>query len=401
MRSSKRLQRASPSTSTSIANTPAAKGQRIGHKQNSNNTILENYNTPGHPTAFAGLQKIYKYYKGQFTHNEIKHQLTGSGIYTTHKETHKGLRNPYYLVRRRQQFQIDLIDVRDLKTKNDNVTFLLACIDGFTKRAWVIPLKNKSAVTVLDGFKSIMKEIRVPPETLISDQGTEIKNQLFRDYLARIGTKQWFPQNETHAALVERFNKTIQSLIYKYITSTEATKHSGRYIDVLQKLVDSYNQSYHTLIKMSPDNADLPENHDNVYIAHNARYIKINKKGKSVKIQYKVGDMVLIKNNKSKFTRAYDQLFLNETYSIHSINTHMPVVTYKLSDMDGEVLEGTFYNNELSRTKYKKDGLFLVESILDKRVRTLKGGKKVEESLVKFKGWSNKFNTWSRDVRQI
>jgi len=39
---------------------------------------------------------------------------------------------------------------------------------------------------------------------------------------------------------------------------------SSKYIDVLQRLLDEYNNKYHSSIKMTPSEASQPENRDQV-----------------------------------------------------------------------------------------------------------------------------------------
>ena len=52
----------------------------------------------------------------------------------------------------------DLIEIKSLPSKNENVKYLLCVIDIFTKYAWVKPLKDKKSKTVLNVFIKIVNE---------------------------------------------------------------------------------------------------------------------------------------------------------------------------------------------------------------------------------------------------
>jgi len=69
------------------------------------------------------------------------------------------------------QFQADLVDMSAPLKENDNITFLLTCIDVFSKYAWARPLKNKTGKEVTKAFESIYKENHVT-QKLQTDKGT-------------------------------------------------------------------------------------------------------------------------------------------------------------------------------------------------------------------------------------
>ena len=56
----------------------------------------------------------------------------------------------------------DLIEKSSLSKYNNNYKFIITVIDIFTKFAWAIPLKNKSGLSITNGFKTILSEGRKP-----------------------------------------------------------------------------------------------------------------------------------------------------------------------------------------------------------------------------------------------
>lgn len=143
------------------------------------NDIKTNYNLPGHPIAYSGIDNIFRYYKGKIDKEKIKNILSSIDNYTLHKQYRSGQRNNAYSHFLRQRFEIDLVDISNLAEYNDGVTFLLVAIDTFSRYAFVRLLTNKKAETVLTAFKSILQEAKKYPITVSMDRGTEFSNKLF------------------------------------------------------------------------------------------------------------------------------------------------------------------------------------------------------------------------------
>ena len=121
----------------------------------------------------------------------------------------------------------------------------------YSKYAWVIPVKNKTAVSVLQAFKIILSKGRTP-KNIQSDKGTEFENHLFQNFLKKNNIHFYTSKNyDIKAAVVERFNRTLKTKMYKYFTM----KKTKKYIDILNKLVSSYNNTCHRSIGMTPTEA--------------------------------------------------------------------------------------------------------------------------------------------------
>ena len=100
-----------------------------------------------------------------------------------------------------------------MASANDNYRYLLTAIDIFSRYAFVVPLKNKTASVFLNGFKAIIKKAKRPPQKILADRGTEIKNKLFKDYCRRNNVTLLHSDNFVHAPFVERFNQSLKSLM--------------------------------------------------------------------------------------------------------------------------------------------------------------------------------------------
>ena len=200
--------------------------------------FLKTYTLPGSPFAFSSPYRVFKHFNGTVPINKIKKWLQGTDSYTLHRQPKAPKpRNLTYVYYKRYQFQIDLIEIGKMASANDNYHYLLTAIDIFSRYAFVVPLKNKTASVFLNGFKAIIKKAKRPPRKILADRGTEIKNKLFKDYCHHNNVTLLHSDNFVHAPFVERFNQSLKSLMFKYMTS----KNTDRFIDVLQSLVKTYN----------------------------------------------------------------------------------------------------------------------------------------------------------------
>lgn len=346
----------------------------------------KHYTTPGNKIAFSGLNQIYEYYDRKIPISVIENKLENINSYGLHKETRKrSTVNPFFIYRRRIMFMIDLVDVQTMKNENDDVKYLLTCIDCFSRYAWVRTCKNKSANVVFTQFKSIIESLQTKPAKVHSDKGSEIKNKTFNKYCNDNNIKQIYSENIQKSAFVERFNRTLESLIYKYLTYN----NTKRYVDVLQLLVTSYNNRWHRSIMTSPNLADDKNNHDKVFQHLRFKHFKLITQFKKTVPKYKVGDNIRIKKDDIKFRRGYAQQFSEEIFIIKIVNTRMPIVTYKIEDLNGEEVTGSFYENEVSKVSKKDNREFQINEILKS-----KGKGKKKEVYVSWRGYGKEFNSW-------
>lgn len=352
-----------------------------GIERPSRERVILLYNTPGHPTAYAGIHQLYQFYRGLYSRDEIRDILAQNEGYTLHREFRAGPRNITYKHFKRYQFQMDLVDVQQLASKNNNFRYLLNCIDIFTRYAFVRPVKDKKASNVLEAFKDILLEAQKPPLIVVMDKGTEFNNRFFKQFCQSKGIKLINPQASIHAAFIERFNRTLQLLMYKYMTENE----TERYIDVLQDLVKTYNKRKHRMIKMTPEEAEMNTDESNLQLNRIQQDQILKMKPK--KPNLKVGTYVRIAKQKGKFARSYDEQTMQEIFKIKSVDTSKIIPMYSLTDYDGkEDIIGGFYEFELTPVK---TATFRIEKVL--KEKTIGGKKKL---FVKWKGFSEKHNSW-------
>ena len=138
---------------------------------------------------------------------------------------------------------------------NKGYRYLLMVIDVFSKFGWIVPLKDKTGKTVANAFKKIFKEKRIP-KFLWTDKGKEFYNKNTKSLLDQHNIKLYSTENEEKSSVVERWNRTIKNKMWKQFTKQSSTQ----YLDMLPEVVDEYNNSYHSSVKMTPVQASEKEN---------------------------------------------------------------------------------------------------------------------------------------------
>lgn len=107
----------------------------------------------------------------------------------------------------------------------------MCCVDLFSRKAFVTPIKSKSGTSV--GMREVLNIQK--PILIQSDKGTEFINHTFQELLKEKGIRHTAVEVGDHRrqGIVERFNKTIESIIIKY----HETRNTNRSIDILSFLI--------------------------------------------------------------------------------------------------------------------------------------------------------------------
>ena len=143
---------------------------------------------------------------------------------------------------------VDLADMQSLSRKNKGIKYLLCAIDLYSKYAFVIPLKNKKGISIVDAFNKIIKQSNKKPNKIWVDQGGEFYNNVFEKWLSDNDINMYSTYNEGKSVVGERFIRTLKNKLYKHMTATG----KNVYYDVLDDVVNKYNNTKHSTIKMKP-----------------------------------------------------------------------------------------------------------------------------------------------------
>ena len=264
-------------------------------------------------------------------------------------------------------WQADLVEMIPYSKKNRGNKYILCVIDCFTKFAWAIPLKTKTAKEVSRAMSSLL--INRSPQLLQLDNGKEFYNKTFDALMKKYNIKKYSTYSTTKACIVERFNRTLKEKMFREFTA----QGNHNWLSILPSIMNEYNNSKHRTIDMTPTEAD--KNPTTVKIKHdNNIYVRKNK--------FNIGDSVRISTHKGVFTKGYLPNWSTEIFTVDKVNKTLPI-TYMLKDYTGNPIAGCFYSEELNKSLFPND--FLVEKV----IRT-----KGQKVYVKWLGFDNSHNCW-------
>ena len=247
---------------------------------------------------------------------------------------------------------VDLADMQSLSKRNKGIKYLLCAIDLFSKYAFVVPLKDKKGISIVNAFNKIIKQSngcakgtsvqQVKPNKTGVDQGSQFYNRVFKKWLSDNDIIMYSTFNEGKSVVAERFIRTLKNKLYKHMTATG----KNVYYDVLDDVVNGYNNTKHNTIKMKPKYVKNDTGKSSA-IACNKR-VDIDEHNKK-SARYNVGDRVRISKFKNIFAKGYTPNWSTEIFIVNKINDTVPY-TYNLKDLNDEEIISSFYDRELQKT---------------------------------------------------
>ncbi len=273
----------------------------------------------------------------------------------------------------------DLLDLVKYSRSNNGMRYILVCVDLFSRFLWMRALKNKTGEETKKAFMDIFNSGYRPTKALYTDKGAEFLNKGITSLLKQYNLKIYHTYGEMKSSLSERAIRTIKLWIYKIFTATNKTK----WLPYLKEVENKYNETKQRKLSMSPLEARKPINNNTVFLG-NLKRKKITKRGNPYR--FRIGDHVRISRVKGVFSKSYRPQWSSELFEVSKIIDSEPQ-TYQLTDMNNEIIAGSFYSQEIkigsTNTYYYK--------ILKKR-----NTNGVAEVYVKWKGFDESHNKWMR-----
>lgn len=269
---------------------------------------------------YPSLEKfkiILKNHNVPYTNKEVNEFIENQVSFQLHKTTNNKRQNLKFIVAREpfEMLQIDLLDYQKYSMKNKGFHYVLIAIDIFSRFAFATPIKHKTPADVLEGFKSF----DVIPKAIFHDSGNEYKGVFLQyinekeivDLKANIG-------DHNSLGIVDRFSKTLKTIIAKFMTENKTTTFYNHIDDI----IDAYNNSPHaSLGNNAPIEVFKDKNVLQFVKQINWAKTKYNMSLRNKNInKIKVGDNVRKKIKKNLFKKGYEITFSKEVYKVEKID---------------------------------------------------------------------------------
>ena len=303
------------------------------------------YYDPRHTAGFGSARNLYlaaKAVRKAVAKKDVDKFLQSQPTHTLHFPVRKSFKRRKILARHIDHiWSSDLLDFQAISKENRGFRYVLIVIDVLSRYAFAVPLKDKTAKSVIAAFKKIFNKSGRRPQKLFTDMGKEYTSNQFKDFLRKSNIIQYSTGSEIKASLAERFIRTLKSKLYKYFTA----KNTLHYIRVLPSVLQGYNDKIHSSHVMAPSKVNIG-NQKKVWNILYADYL--NKKPKLPRLH--IGDFVRLSKYRRTFRKAYLQGWTTEIFVVHEVLPTNPV-TYVIHDSNNEILEGAFYEPELLKIR--------------------------------------------------
>ncbi len=391
----------SAATSSSSSSTLSMADESSWTEEAIDRQLANIYYAAGDPGSYGGVTRLFE--RAQHvgipvTRERVREFIEAQVTYGLHKPVrHTFRRNQTVVHDKDEQWQADLAVLQDLASDNDGYKYILTCIDVLTRYAWAVPVKSKGAHDMLIAMRRLFKEAAPrTPKRMQTDKGVEFHNSQVRKFLAEHGVEHFSTNSDQKAALVERFNRTLKERMYKYFTAND----TRRYVDILDDLVYAYNHSYHRTIGMPPAEVDTDKDVHDVWrrVYYDSREAQVSAQRNTLHSPLTSGDSVRMSRWKGTFEKGYVPNWSREQFKVTDARAAReggaPRVVYKLNDKQGEPIEGYAYAEEVQPVRDTTADVLEIQRVL----RTRRVGKRnTKETLVKWKGWPDKFNRWLKE----
>ena len=354
--------------------------------------------------AFTSIKNLYNVAKKFFPSisiKDIKNFLKTQDSYTLHKLAPKKFKfyrkvlapMPKYFL------SLDLIDMQKYSQYNDGVKYLIFLIDIFSRKIFVYPIFNKNKFEILKSLKHFFNlKINQNYIRIYSDLEGGLYSNLVLNFLKEKNIILYSNSTkEVKNSIAEANLKHLKKKIYKFLTHYNI----NRYIDFLPQIISGINNTSKRIFKnkfLTPNILHLIKNRDFLKKQFHLMYsdsINTFSKKKNIHLLKKYSYVrISLLNRTNIFSKSFEKVNSGEIFQIYDIDKSQYPFLYKLRDLSGEEILGSFYKDELTEVILKNEY----------KIRILKT--KIDENnkkiyYVNYINYPKKFNEWISENQLI
>jgi hypothetical protein len=344
-------------------------------------TILKDYYF-NPTTGYIGLEalknKIKKIHP-EISYNEIKDFYKNLEINQIMKKPVVKKSNFYKIVDVPLTFQIDImIFNKSQNNKNKGIYMYLTLIDILSRKAFMYPIKSRKTEDIIEAYNKFLDELKSKykkqPVKLIGDD--EFNNKAFNDLNNKLNilidsqtAKDDHITEGNRLGLIDRFTKTYKNKVMKYQLSTG----NINFIDVYKDLLENYNNSIHSSIEHTPNEAfkdkDIQIETRKEGLEHNKEVYNNNNNNLNI------GQTVRAIKNKDIFDKEKPR-FSKKIYTIVDIKG----TKYIIKDEEGNIKKKLYKAHELQPVEVDKIDIYKKNEVI-KEIKKLNKEEKNKQLL--------------------
>ena len=250
---------------------------------------------------------------------------------------------PYTLI------QADTVFYRNYARQNQGYKYILVVVDCFSRKNWCRPMRTTTADECAKNLENILQSMPYTPSQFASDQGNEFNLKhpaIFNTLIDKYGLLMFHLRGPHKASIVERFIRTLKSRLERFFTESNSVK----WIDILPKISDALNNSYHRSIGMAPNQVTF----ENRKIVYKRLY---GARGAPTLCKFQIGDRVRLPLEKDIFEKGYSVNWTKEIFQIVDKRFDGELCYYFVKNLDGSTVPGKkfYYPQELNLVLRKNE----------------------------------------------
>lgn len=345
------------------------------------------YTSTDSPACYAGADAVYREAirrNPAITRDQVRDWLARQRTYTLYRPAIKRFpRLKTVPTGLNTDWQADLNTMIRLKHRNDDYNYFLVCVDVLSRMMYVEPVKLKRPNFMQQAFDAIFERAGTKPWKIYTDSGTEFESGPMKRYFERKNIIKLHsnPENDLHATVAERANRTIKERLYRYFSENGTL----RWVDAIQDIVDAINNSECRVTGVKPvdvNEANAPDLQERLY----------GQQYRRKKARFKVDDYVRVQEKTVLFSKGLNK-YTDKIFRIESVIYDQGKPLYRLVDGLGYELPGRFYERELVKTVSPEQTTTRIARVLRRRVHRERG----RQVLVRWVGHEPEHDEWIDD----